>query len=229
LTFFVFFVCSVVTNLLEVIMSRLLCLSVVLTVAGTVRAQDPSKDEIARFKQYLEKNHKGKKWAVGPARLDSKELQKAYPDRRFYHVFTAMPLPPGAPLPELLERHRRAMEEYQKTALSLTVSIDRDGIRPLTNKVEDLSRGLIAVKSDDDAKTVAAAVLSIIPESGHSFGPSTLSADTVQVKKTEKGWTCEGRKQFVSGHAEFDADGKLKTATRSSMVPLPPSAPPRPR
>lgn len=210
-------------------MKTLLVFTTALFLSGIARTQDPSKDEIALLKQYLEKNHKGKKWGVGPARLDSKEIQKAYPNQRFYYVFTAMPLPPGAPLPEAIERHRKAMEEYQKTALSLTVVIDQNGIRPLTSKVEDLSKGLIAVKTDDDAKTVAAAVISICPETGLTFGPSTLTSDMVQVQKSDKGWTCEGRKQFVSGQSVFDADGKLKSAGRSSHVPLPPSAPPRPR
>src|SRR5947209_5774716 len=104
-------------------MKHLLVLSALLMLATNGPAQDPSKDDLATFKQYLKKNHKGKDWGVGPARLDSKEIQKAYPDLRFYYVYTAQPLPPGAPLPELIERHRKAMEDYNKNFISVTVAI----------------------------------------------------------------------------------------------------------
>src|SRR5262249_2054553 len=105
-------------------------IAVAVLVAGT-RADDPSKDDVAAFKQYLEKNYKGKTGGTGPAKLDSKEIQKAYPGLRFVYVYSSPPLPPGAALPELIERHRRAMEEFQKKSISLTAAIDKDGIRPL--------------------------------------------------------------------------------------------------
>jgi hypothetical protein len=210
-------------------MTPFLAFSALALLTASAPDQDPSKDDLATFKQYLEKNHKGKKWQTGPARLDSKEIQKAYPDQRFYYVFSSPPLPPGAALPELIERHRRAMEEYTKDYISVTVAVDRDGVRPLTGKTGDLAKGLMAVKSEDDARTAAAAVLSVCPEGGRAVGPGVMPPEAVKVEKADKGWTCTARRQFLTGTVTFDADGKLTGVRRQSMVPLPPSAPPRPR
>jgi hypothetical protein len=207
-------------------MKPLLVLSALLLLAATAPAQDPSKDDLATFKQYLEKNHKGKKWGVGPARLDSKEIQKAYPDQRFYYVYTAQSLPPGAFLPELIERHRKAMDDYTKNYISVTVAISKDGVRPLANRAEDLAKGLIAVKSDDDAKAAASAVLSVCPEAGLAVAPGVMPIESVKVQKTDSSWTCTAQRQFLQGTVTFDADGKLTRVQRQSMVPLPPSAPP---
>src|SRR5438067_9213765 len=146
-------------------MKSLLSLSLFALLLGNVRAEDPSKDSLAAFKEYLEKNYKDKKWQVGPARLDSKELQKAYPDQRFYYVYSSPPLPPGAPLRELLERHRQAMEDFRKNCISLTVVTSKDGFQPLKTP-EDFNRQLMAVKSDDDAKVAAAAAISLYAGSG---------------------------------------------------------------
>lgn len=184
---------------------------------------DAAKDDLAAFKQYLEKNHKGKKWGAGPSAIDSKEIQQAYPDLRFYFVFSASPLPPGAPLPELIERHRRAVEDFQKNYISLTVVKDKDGFRALTR--ENLGKGLMPVKNEDDAKVAAAAVLSVLND--RDAGPAAIAAKEVMVEKTEKGWTCTAVKQFnFQGTAEFDADGKFLRASKASIRPLPPSAPP---
>jgi hypothetical protein len=202
---------------------------VVASLLAAPASADPTKDDLKTFKEYLEKTHKDKKWGSGPARLDSKEIRKAYPDRRFYYVFSSPPLPPGAPLPELIERHRRAMADFQKNYISVTVSLDKDGVRPLTAGVEDLARGLTAVQSDEDARVAAAAVLSVCPEGGRAVGLKAFSADAVRVEKTDKGRACTLQQQFVGGTVTFNGDGKLTSASRSSMVPLPPSAPPRPR
>ena len=208
-------------------MKMLLTVPLCLALAGFVRADDPTKDGLAAFKQYLEKNHKGKKWQTGPAQLDSKELQQAYPDQRFYYVYSAPPLPPGAPLPELIERHRRASEEFRKNYISLAVAVGKEGVRILSNKKEDLARGLIAVKSEDDAKAAAAAVLSLTFEGGHSLPPAVLKRDAVKVEKSDKGWTCQVQQMALNGTVTFDADGKLTSVNKASFIPLPPSAPPR--
>ncbi len=210
-------------------MKTTLSLVALAVLAAGVRADDPSKDDLAAFKQYLEKNYKGKTWQTGPAKLDSKELQKAYPGLRFVYVYSSPPLPPGAALPELIERHRRAVEEFQKNCISLTAAIDKDGIRPLKTP-GDFAKGLMAVKSDDDARVAAAAVISLHAGGGISTGPAVVSVEAVQVRKSDKGWTCTAQKpnQF-QGTAIFDSDGKLTSVSKISIAPLPPSAPPRPR
>jgi hypothetical protein len=200
--------------------------AVLLPIVATANA-DPSKDELTAFKQYLEKNYKGKKWQTGPSRLESKELEKAYPGQRFFFVYSSPPLPPGAFLPELIERHRQASEEFRKNFISLTVAANRDDFRPLGNP-ESYQEGLMAVKNDDDAKVAAAAILSLHASSGIQTGPAVITADQVKVQKTDKGWTCTAQKQFnFQGTVQFDANGKVLSVSKISIAPLPPSARPR--
>ncbi len=208
-------------------MKTLLSVCLFALLLSSVRAEDPPKDSLAAFKEYLEKNHKGKKWQVGPARIDSKELQKAYPDLRFYYVHSSPPLPPGAFLPELIERHRKALEDFQKNFLSLTVVAGKDGIQPL-RKTDDFKHQLMVVKSDDDARVAAAAILSLYSGGGINTGPAVVSADQVKVEKTDKGWTCTAQKQFAfQGTVVFDPEGKLVSISKASIAPLPPSSRPR--
>jgi hypothetical protein len=208
-------------------MRSLLSLFVFALVFVPVRADDPSKDPLAAFKEYLTKNHKDKKWQVGPARLDSKELQKAYPDQRFYYVSSSPPLPPGAFSRELIERHRRAMEDYTKNYISLTVMATRDGFQPLQTTA-DFNRELMEVKTNDDAKVSAAAVLSLYSGSGISTGAIVITADQVKVEKSDKGWTCTASKlNAFQGTVGFNADGKVISVNKVSIAPLPPSIRPR--
>jgi hypothetical protein len=72
-------------------MIRVLFLFAAALLAAPAVAADPSKDELAAFKDYLEKNHKGKKWQLGPSALESKELAQAYPGHRFYYVYSSPP------------------------------------------------------------------------------------------------------------------------------------------
>src|SRR5207302_3853910 len=124
-------------------------------------------------------------------------------------VYSSPPLPPGAPLRDLLERHRQAMEDFRKNFISLTVMSSKDGFQPLRTP-EDFNRQLMAVKSDDDAKVAAAAALSLYAGSGHSTGPVIVTADQVKVEKSDKGWTCTAQKpNAFQGTIRFDPDGKL--------------------
>jgi hypothetical protein len=207
-------------------MKTLLSLFVFTLVVG-VRADDPSKDSLAAFKEYLAKNYKDKKWQAGPARIDSKELQKAYPNQRFNYVSSSPPVPPGAPLPELLERHRKAMEDYRKNYISLTAMATKDGFQPLVTTA-DYNRELMQVKNDDDARVAAAAVLSLYSGGGISTGAVIVSADQVKVEKSDKGWTCTASKPSVfQGTVGFNPAGKVISVNKVSLRPLPPSSRPR--
>jgi hypothetical protein len=209
-------------------MARILSLFAgVLVLWAPAVSADPSKDDLAAFKQYLEKNFKGKKWQTGPTILESKELEKAYPGKRFLFVYSSPPLPPGAFLPELIERHRQASEDFRKNYISLTVVKDKDGFRAL-GKPESYQEGLMAVKNDDDAKVAATAIISLHSSSGIQAGPAVITADQVKVQKTDKGWTCTAQKQLnFQGTAQFDANGKVTAVSKFSIAPLPPSARPR--
>src|SRR5262245_54310043 len=101
--------------------------------AGKNAQQDElTRADLAKFQSYLEENKPGKKWQTGPARMDSEEIRKAFGKARFYYVFSSPPMPPGAPLPELLEAHQLRMEVYQKEFISLIMRIDEEGtVKPL--------------------------------------------------------------------------------------------------
>lgn len=205
-----------------------------LLFAGAASAADKEADakqakaDLAAFKEYLGKN-KLTRWQGDPTRLDSEELRAAYPKRRLYFTFAAPPLPPGAALPDLIEAHKRRMAEWQeKQSLRLVVLIDDDGkVAPLS-KPEDFSAGLMPVKGEADAKTAAAAILSVA--NVEQVAPTAVSAKEVNVTKGEKGWTCTvSKKMAFDGSVTFDADGKCTKVEKrmNYIMPLPPSAPPR--
>lgn len=177
-------------------------------------------DDLALFKSYLEKNYKDKKWQHGPTRIDSEAVRAAYGKRRFYYVRSSPPLPPGANLPDLIERYKRDLEEYRKgDFISLTVSIDEQArIMP----VGDYNLGLMKIGNDVDARTAAIAILSLA-------NPGSFpTAKNLQVTKNDQGWTC---KQTIGGTGndtvQFKPDGTCTGVSRTSLPTLPPSLPPR--
>src|SRR5690349_2224992 len=93
-------------------------LALLLLPGFTARAGEdkaaPTKQDLDAFRAYLEKEHPGKKWQRGPARLDSPALRAAYGDRRFSYVYSTPPLPPGANIGSVQEAHRRRVEEIRK-------------------------------------------------------------------------------------------------------------------
>src|SRR5215475_11105046 len=79
-------------------------------IAGGNAQDEQIKSDITQFQSYLQVNKPGKKWQTGPSRIDSEEIRKAYGNLRFYYVYSSPPMPPGAPLPELLEEYERKMD-----------------------------------------------------------------------------------------------------------------------
>jgi hypothetical protein len=177
--------------------------------------------DFAKFQSYLEENKPGKKWQTGPARMDSEEIRKAFGNARFYYVFSSPPLPPGAPLPELLEEHQLRMKEYQDKFISLIMRMDEEGrITPL-HEEEDYNLGMMRVATDEDAKICAAAILSMY-SSDDRVGPGIVAAKEVTVTKTGNGWSCSvHRENAFQGEVLFDKDGKLVSATKTYAGPLP--------
>jgi len=178
------------------------------------------------FKSFVEKEHPGKKWSSGPSRLSSREIEKAYPDRQFFYVHSSPPKPPGAALPELIEAHKRRMADFNQNYISVTASVSGGKFTRLTGKPEEYNAGLMKVKTDDDAKLAAAAILTLHPDP--EIVPSPVLVIDVKATKTETGWTCSLKSNKTQGTVEFDTNGKCVVVTRSTMVPPPPSAPPRP-
>jgi hypothetical protein len=176
--------------------------------------------DLSSFRNYLEEVKPGKKWQSGPASMNSDEIRKAYGKARFYYVYSSPPLPPGAPLPELLEAYELKMDEYQKQFISLTCRIDEQGkITPLYT-AEDYNQGLMRVTTDDDARIAAAAILSLY--GAEHVGPGIVTANEVTVTRSENGWTCSvHRENAFQGAVVFDKDGKCVSMMKTYVGSLP--------
>lgn len=187
------------------------------TVGGNAQ-NEQLKAELARVQNYMEEM--GKKWQSGPTPMDSEEIRRAYGKARFYSVYSSPPLPPGAPLPELLAEYERKKEEYQKEFVSMTVKIDeQETMAPLT-EAEDYNQGLMRVTTDDEARIAAAAVLSL--HGSDRVAPGIVSAKEVTVTRTENGWSCGVfRENAFRGEVVFDKDGKVVSVTKAYAGPLP--------
>src|SRR5215510_1000670 len=203
------------------VMALMLDFGIATRTAGKNAQDAQTLADFAKFQSYLEENKPGKKWQTGPARMDSEEIRKAFGNARFYYVFSSPPLPPGAPLQELIDEHQRKMEVYQKEFISLTMRIDEQGkITPL-HEEEDYNLGMMRVATDEDAKICAAAILSLY-SSDDRVGPGIVAAKEVVVTRTENGWSCSvHRENAFQGQVLFDKDGKLVSATKTYAGPLP--------
>jgi hypothetical protein len=176
--------------------------------------------DLTRFQNYMEEIKPGKKWQTGPTRMDSEEIRKAYGKTRFYSVYSSPPLPPGAPLPELLEEYQRKMDEHQKQFVSLTIRIDDLERIASLYEAEDYNQGLMRVTTDDDARVCAAAILSIY--CSDRVSPEIVTAKEITVTKSEKGWSGSVfRENAFRGEVVFDSDGKVVSVTKVYIGPLP--------
>ena len=191
--------------------------SALLLGAGALSADD--KADLTGFRDYLKQNHPDKKWQTGPERLDSPELRKAYENRRFYYVFSAPPLPGGAFQP--VDKIQRQLEEFRKQFVSVTIRMDdKERITPL-QKADDYNAELMPVKTDDDAKVAAAAILSLHGQD--RVGPGIISADQVKVTNGDKGWQCSvSKKNAFESSVTFNTKGKCTAVSKIYSGPLPP-------
>jgi hypothetical protein len=190
--------------------------------AGKNAQDEQIKADLAKFRNYLEEIKPGKKWQTGPALMDSEEIRKAYYGKlRFYNVFSSPPMPPGAPLPELLEEYEQKLDVYQKQFISLTIKIDEQGsITPLYEE-EDYNLGMMRVTTDEDARVCAAAMLSLYI-SDPRVGPGIVAAKEVTVTRSENGWSCSVlRENAFQGTVIFDSDGKCVSVEKTYLGPLP--------
>jgi hypothetical protein len=189
--------------------------------AGKNAQDEKTTADLAKFRNYIEEIMPGKKWQTGPALMDSAEIRKAYEKQRFYYVFSSPPMPPGAPLPELLDEYKLKLDEYQKQFISLVIGMDELGkITPLHDE-EDYNSGMMRVTTDEDAKICAAAILSMY-SSDPRVGPGIVTAKEVTVTKSGSGWSCSvHRENAFEGTVVFDSDGKVVSATKTYLGPMP--------
>ncbi|MBM4071082.1 MAG: hypothetical protein FJ271_19350 [Planctomycetes bacterium] len=113
--------------------------ALVLLLAAThgLQGQRDSED-LAAVKEFLKKAHARKKWQSGPKQVTGDAIAKAYgADQKFYYVFSAPPLPPGANIPELIKAFRARYKDYQDNYISATLRIDAARkVSPLRNVVD---------------------------------------------------------------------------------------------
>ena len=192
--------------------------------AAVCFSAEPNAAAVSAFQGYLDNNGLRARWADGPMRtLESPELSKAYGNRQFLFTYKGAPLPPGAPMPELIARHKLQLEEYRKHSLRLTVGID--GAQKVTayQKAADFNTGLMPVKNEVDAKTATAAILSLMGDD--KVHPEVVSANQVTVTATRSGWIGKAsRPRNFDGQVVFDPNGKVVSATKrlNYVPPMPP-------
>ena len=210
---------------MKMLRSTLLVVAMILG-AGTgslFAAAASSPADLAVFHDHLVKNQLATHWDGTPTRIESEEIRRAYGDRRFYFTFKAPPFPPGADWPDLRERYRREMEEYQKHSLRITVGIDSKQHADTFRTAQDFNLGLMPVKTDDDARIAAAAILSLI--GNDQVCPAVISAREVSVTRTQSGWTClASRTRDFDGKVTLDLNGHCTSATKNLNFepPVPP-------
>ena len=202
---------------------RTLCVASLLLPALAASAGDEAaRDKVGQdaFVAYLRKEHPGKRCQSGPSRLNAAAVRAAYGNRRFYFVFSKPPLPPGATIKSVQDAYRRKVEDIRKNHISLTAAVDEEGnVVPLL-KPADFDGGLMKVRSGEDARTAAAAILSLFG-SGQN-GPGAVEAREVSVTKGKEGWECEvHRKDAFQGRVAFDASGKCVAVSKAYAGPLP--------
>jgi len=179
--------------------------------------------DLATFQDHLVRNQLAPHWDGTPTRIESEEIRRAYGDRRFYFTFKAAPLPPGAQLPRLIEEYKQAMQEYQKHSLRITVGIDTKQRADTFRTAQDFNLGLMPVKTDDDARIAAAAILSLMGDD--QVHPGAISAREVSVTRNQSGWTClVTRSRAFDGKVIFDSSGRCMSATKNLnyIPPMPP-------
>ena len=202
------------------VIALMLNFGIVTHTAGTNAQNEQLRADLARFQNYMEGSKPGKKWQSGPTLMDSEEIRRAYGQARFYSVYSSPPMPPGAPLPELLQEFEKQTEVYQKQFISMTVRIDGQENAASLYAAEDYNQGLMRVASDDDARIAAAAILSVYCAEG--VGPGIVSAKEVTVTKSENGWSCSVfRENAFRGAVVFDKDGKVVSMKKEYAGPLP--------
>ena len=189
--------------------------------AGKNAQDEKTMEDLTKFRNYIEEIKPGKKWQAGPALMDSEEIRKAYEKLRFYYVFSSPPMPPGAPLQELIDEYEKKLEAHHKQFISLIIGIDEEGkITPFHDE-EDYNLGMMGVATEDDAKICAAAILSMYT-SDDRVAPGIVSAKEVTVTRSENGWTCSVfRENAFRGEVVFDKDGKCVSMTKVYAGPLP--------
>jgi hypothetical protein len=184
------------------------CAASQLRAAPAMPAAPLNPADVSAFHAYLSEHKLSAHWSGDPTPIASAELESAYPGMRFYYTFQPAPPPVGAPIPSVLEAHKRAMEVYSAHSLRLTIGIDSQGeVRPY-QVAADFNAGLQPVKCDDEARVAAAAILTLLGT--EEISPGVIPASAVIVMKSGSGWSCRVSQQpkGIEGTVLFDLSGR---------------------
>ena len=163
-----------------------------------IAAENGEGNDMTAVKEYLATQYRGKTWEQGPTRLRNGAIDRAYPDWRFYYVFSSQ-----QPAPRV-------------GWISAVMRIGREGRVTEISGAGAANEGLMKIRGGPDAKIAAAAVMSL------SFGPSgpvLVSADDVQVAPQYGGWYClatpgaAGRRKANALEVVFDSDGRCTSVS----------------
>ena len=151
----------------------------------TALADDVTQEEdVKAVKEFLARFHKT--WESGPTRLTSKTIETAYPDQRFYYVFSAT-----------VARRANRTKDTQVLRLNEKGQVG----------FVSYNEGLMQIGSIEDAKVAAAAIMSL--HIGRD-GPIQVDTNEVQVSKNED-WVCKAAHDGYHFEVVFDQNGKHKT------------------
>jgi hypothetical protein len=185
-----------------------LLLAVAEPVLGLAAEDAAEPKDVRAVEAYLAKRFPQMQWQRGPVRVKDAAVATAYPDSRFYYVFS-----PQYPV-------------ARANQVSAMLRIDRQGTVTQVAAPADYGEGLMKIAGAADAKTAAAAVMSL---TFGPFGPVSVTADEVQVKAEGNGWVCTvmkgkaggGRGAATEFRVAFDGDGKCTAAGHRFKGPLP--------
>jgi hypothetical protein len=217
-------------NSTEIAMFRLMrTLPLALALSQLMGLVAPAADDEAErtiqglelFQAYLKKEHPDKKWQKGPSRLEFPAIRMAYGDLRLYVVYSSPPLAPGgARVSKAQEVYRREVEDIRTNYISVLARIDEKGqVIPLQS-AQDYNSGLMKITGDDNARTAAAAILSL--QRCNHVAPAAVDPGDVAVTRSDKGWSCQVNGKTFRGTVTFDADGKCTAVSKSYAGPLRP-------
>jgi len=161
-----------------------------------------TKEGLDAFQAYLKKEHPDKKWQQEPTRLDSAALRTAYGNQRLYVVYSSPPLPPGANIKSVQEAYRRQVEDIRTNHVSLAVRVDEKGqVMPLV-KPQDYNVGLMKIAGDEDARTAAAAILSL--HRCDHVAPAAVDPKDVRRHQERQGLVVPQQRQgLLHGHGDL--------------------------
>lgn len=176
-----------------------ICLALFLT-AGAAGAPNRAGDDVKAVKKYLADHCQGKNWEQGPSPMQNAAIDRAFPDSRFYYVFSSQ-----LPAPRI-------------DWISVMLRVRDDGSVAEVSGSGAANDGLMRVVNASDAQIAAAAIMSL---TFGPFGPNSISSDEVRVAPMNGGWYCFATPGPAGGKRDglmvsFDGGGRCAGISRWS-------------